>query len=266
MGQAIEIVVGRTTAPGAVITGLTVNSGNSYTVRYAREGSEILLLSTWAKNQAAGIMRVRSPLMHDNVQGIRHRIVLGNVFPRVPYQRLQRLNSQDQLAVELSGSAVAGDVEIGGLLLWYEDLIGTEGRFISSDELDARAEDLVTVEAACVGIASGDYGASVGITAAFDTLRANTDYAVVGYQVDALCGAVRLRSADFGNLGIGGPGLAAEPKLTSSWFVAIASSIKKAAIPVFNSANKGSVLVDVVSDENVGTFNVNWLLCQLRPG
>src|SRR5713101_5789462 len=102
MPHALELISGRVTAPGATPTALTMAAGNSATVRNAPLNSNIALLSTWAMNQAAGIWRIRSPKLHDNVQGIRYRITASDPIPEWVMGAWQKLVAQDTLTLELS--------------------------------------------------------------------------------------------------------------------------------------------------------------------
>ena len=107
---------------------MTMASGNSLTVRNATPNSQIALVNMWAHVQAAGIFRVRSPKLHDNVQGIRYRMVSADPVPLMPLGASQQLWAQDTLIAEIAGSAVGGQIEQGQLLIWYADSPGSNAR------------------------------------------------------------------------------------------------------------------------------------------
>lgn len=263
MPRAIEIIGGQVTAPGATLTALTMFSGNSLTVRNSRQDAAVRLLNMWADNQAAGTLRLRSPDLHDNVQGIRLPIVASEPRPLLPGVGKQHLTAQDQLIVELSGSATAGDIEQAFLLVQYDDLPGIEGRFLTFEEFEQLSCELVTVENTLSLGTAGGWSGEEALDAEFDLLRANTDYAILGYVVSAECGAVRWRGTDFGNLGVGGPGLADQADLTREWFVYLAQASGLPTIPVINSANMSAILVDGATDENGTDVTVATILCML---
>lgn len=266
MPIAMEILGGQVTAPSTTLTALSMFSGNSLTVRNAKADSAVRLMNLWADNQSAGTLRVRSPDLHDNVQGIRLQVAASEPYPLLPGMGKQHLTPQDQLIVELSGSATAGDIEQAFLLVHYEDLPGIEGRFLTFDEFESLACELVTVENTLSLGTAGGWSGEESLKAEYDLLRANTDYAVLGYVVSAECGAIRYRGTDFGNLGIGGPGLADAAWLTREWFVNLARQSGLPTIPIINSANMAAILVDGATDENGTDVTVSTILCMLGSG
>ena len=267
MGKALELVSGLVTAPGGTPTALTMAAGNSATVRNTSSSSIIALLSLWAQTSAAGISIVKSPKLHDNVQGIRNTIISGDVSPRWVPGTYQKLYPQDNLTLQLSGSAVAGHIEQLQLLIYYSDLDGVNGRFISLQELLRRTVNTWTTQILVTPGVAGGYSGQVAINSLFDNFKANTDYCLVGYDVDVVSAAVRFTGPDFGNLGIGGPGLAAAPWLTQRWFYHLTEKLGIPLLPVFNSANKNGTLVDIVQNQLGGAVNVVAYLHELSmPG
>src|SRR5216684_5460349 len=111
MGAGLELIAGQATAPSATFTGLTMNAGNSLTVRNALFTADIRLVQMWAKHQAVGVLRVRSPKLHDNVQGIRMRNPAALAIEMLPFDTYQKLVAQDALVAEITGSAVGGQFE-----------------------------------------------------------------------------------------------------------------------------------------------------------
>src|SRR3989442_1164219 len=187
MGQALEVVSGFVTAPGATLTAWTPATGNSLTIRNTRLDSRIYLIGLWAQNQVAGVLRVRSPRLHDNVQGIRVRAGTVDQNPDWPLGFRQFVIPQDTLTVEQSGSAVAGQIESGSFLVWYDDLAGIQGRFASLETVLTKGLNIMGQEVAITPGAGGGYTGQKAVNATFDNWKANTDYALVGAEVDAAC-------------------------------------------------------------------------------
>jgi hypothetical protein len=256
MGRALEIISGLVTAPGATLTALTMAAGNSATVRNAALSSQVALLDTWAFNNAAGVWRIRSPKLHDNVQGNRYRIPAASPNSLVVPGLWQRLVPQDNLTLELSGSAVGGQIEQAQLLIYYSDLPGAQARLIGTQELMGRTVNMWTTEIDITPGAAGGFSGQVAINSTFDQFKANTDYALVGYNVDTVCGAVRFTGPDFANLGVGGPGPLVSRWPTDRYFYWLTKEVGINLIPVFNSANKFGTLVDVVQNQAAAAVKV----------
>jgi hypothetical protein len=263
MGKALEVISGRVTAPGAAFTAWTMAAGNSLTVRNANIDTRIQLLQIWADNQAAGVLRVRSAKLHDNVQGIRLDVTISEVQPLLAWGAPQRLISQDVLVAEQTGSAVAGDIENGAMLIYYPDLPGNDARLATWEEIARRGQNIVTVENTITTGAGGGYTGEEALNAEFDLLKANTDYALLGYLVDTECCVVRWRGADSANLGVGGPGHEALRHKTANWFKDLAMDYGLPLIPVFNSANRSGILVDAVQDENAAAVTLTSIFAEL---
>ena len=216
MGTALEVISGFTTAAGATQTALTMATGDSLTIRATLPEKKVWLLNAWVDAQAAGVVRIRSPKMHDAVHGIRMRTTISEAKPLLPYDVNQRLYAQDVLTVDLSGSATAGDIETVVLLLYYEDLPGIAARLISGPEVDRRI-------------------------------------------------VISWKGADTGNLRVGGPGDELARQMTAEWFVRLSRLTGMPMIPVFNSANKAAITVEVASDENAASPKVTSIFAELAP-
>jgi hypothetical protein len=264
-GVAWELISGFVTAPSTTQTALTMSTGDSLAVRAGVGDKLVELVQAWADNQAAGVLRIRSPRMHDNVQGIRAQVTASDVVPLMALGRAQRLYHQDQLAVDLSGSATAGDIESAALLLWYEDIAGIAGRFIDYTELMRRGVNVLNVENTLATGTAGGWSGGEAINAEYDPFKANTDYALIGYLTNTEATAIAWRGADTGNLRVGGPGNETLRHVTADWFIRLAKNYNRAAIPVFNSQNKAGIQVDATQDENGADPLVNSIFVELSP-
>lgn len=268
-GAALEIISGAVTGPGAVFTAWTVNAGNSLAIRSAPLDKKVWLLEKWAFNDtAAGVLRVRSPRLHDNVQGIRSRVTNNNTEPLLSglaaYAQRQRLIPQDILIAEQTGSAA--NIDTGHLLVYYEELPGIQARLIDPATMMASAVNRIGQEVSITTTAaSGAYTGQVAINSTFDNFKANTDYAILGAMVDTRVGAVRIQGADVGNLGIGIPGEPTQRHLMSNYFVRISTIFGLPLIPVFNSANKSAILVDATGHTAAVTSVVTFYMVELAP-
>lgn len=263
MGKALEILTGFVTAPGATFTAWTLASGNSLTIRNAPLDKPAKILQIWADNQGAGTLRVRSPKLHDNVQGIRLDIPVSDPTPLLPFGLPQIVFSQDLLVAEHTGSATTGDIETGCILVYYDELPGTDARFIDIPTLKKRIRHILTVENTLALGTAGGYSGEEAINAEFDLFKANTEYALLGYLVDRECACVRWRGSDTGNLGLGGPGNELLRELTRHFFVKLTEEYGIPLIPLFHSANRTGILIDGAQDEDGTDTTVTSIFAEL---
>lgn len=270
MPRGLDTVSGFATAPGAVFTPWTLATGDSLAVRAAVPGSNIWLVGAWAFNQVAGVMRVRSPRLHDNVQGIRMRIPASIVNQKIPNLRngnaAQKLFTQDTLIVEHTGSAVAGQIETGSLLIWYDDVPGIAGRFISSAQLQKFGVNIMGQEVSITTGVAGGYSGSVAINSTNDNFKANTDYALVGGFVDTRIGSIGIKGIDTGNLRVSFPGEPTLQDFTVDWFPRLEQATGIPMIPVFNSQNKTGITVDGLGNQAAITTVVTLMMVELQQG
>jgi hypothetical protein len=261
MPTALEVVAGRTTNPGATLTALTANSSNSFTVRDFPGPSGAQLQGIWAQNATAGVVRITSPRLHDDVQGIRLEVSAGITRNLLNDWEYQTLFPNDPLRFSLSGGGA--ETDSAAMLIYYPDLPGISANLKNWPEVKPRIVNLLTVEVGVVGpTTAGDWSGGTLINTTFDTLKADTPYAVLGYITNTASLAVALSSSDTGNLRVGGPGTT-EPLETRDWFVSLNQDAGIPAIPVFNSNNRGSTNVFVAANATGGTHTVSLKLAQL---
>lgn len=271
MGKGLEVVTGFTTAPGvAAFAAATACTGNSFQVRSADVKSKVLLLEAWGFNQVAGQLRIRSPRLHDAVNGMRYRIAAAAVLPRLGSSIAgafgQFLVPQDTLIVENEGSAVGGQIESDALLIYYDNLPGVAARLITNAQLQQYGVNRTTIQASIVTVVTGQYGGGVLVNAATQNLKANTDYALLGGETDTRATTIRATGVDFGSLGVGFPGEPAIADVTESFFQNLSINMGLALIPVFNSANFGGITIDAQTNQAGGTLIVDLNLVELQAG
>ncbi|MBA7710200.1 hypothetical protein ES703_119136 [subsurface metagenome] len=264
---AMELITGKVFDAGT-LKALTPLAGNSLTVRNAPDGTAVRLLQAWMTEDAInhlGQLVIRSPLMHDNVRGISLIEGGSRCLPLLNNLVRQTLFPQDTLTLEALGVAGAAVYTFGSILLWYEDLIGVESHFIDPSELRDRSTNLMTVENTITALDTGEYATAEAINAESDLFKANTEYAIIGYVCQNIAAqAIRYRASSWGNLGIGGPANELNPHLMSQWFTNLSEQVGIPLIPVFNSAERANVLIDMCTDETATDQKVITYLAQLR--
>lgn len=261
MGLACQLIAGRVTNPGATVTALTANTGDSFVVANFPTSAPAYLDQMWAREATPGVFRIRSPRLHDQSQGIRMQVGAATPHLLLPGVTDQPLYPADTLTVELSGGAAETDTAY--YLAYYTDLPGVMARLAQWAEISGRIKDIAGVEVDLTSSATaGQWSGGTAINATFDNLKANSDYAVLGYTVATSAGAIAIAGPDTGNYRIGGPGNTDQIQ-TASFFIDMANESGRPYIPIFNSNNKGGTLV-YVSDPAVSTaINVSFVLAEL---
>jgi len=264
--MALEVVTVQATAPGSSASFLAV-SGNSLTIRDSKEAK---LISIWNNRESDGFFRLTSPLLHDAIVGInsrankdgaRHTGIVHLGFP-------QMLTPQDTLTATGGGSGSAGVIETSSFLVMYQDLAGICGKLIDTAELKNRGVELYDSQTDITSGTAGGYSGSILLNSQEDQLKANMDYAILGHTMEfnekENFATVRWTSPDWGNLGIGAPGIAVDTRATSNFFIELSNMMNMPTIPVFNASQKTSVFIDVAAEESATTVNVITHMVRLK--
>jgi hypothetical protein len=263
MGKAVEIISGFATNPGASFALATMSAGDSSTIRNASLQAGVFLENMWMQEATAGELRIRSPKLHDAVQGIRVKTPAADPRPRLGLYPSQKLFPQDQLTLELTGGGA--EVDVFSLLIRYEDLPGQQARLFAWEELAPRIANITTQEIVFnTAATAGQYGVATAINATVDSLKANTDYAVMGYLCDTSVCSIGIRGPDTGNLRIGGPGINQAIE-TREWFINLSKWEGRPWIPVINSANKAGTFVDALATQITTAITLELWLAELMP-
>lgn len=265
MGKAMEIISGYAVNPSSTLTAVTMATGDSAAIRNFAPPNKALLVDQWAQGATAGYTRTRSPRMHDNVNGIQNQYVAAIVRAQLTGYERDLLYPQDTLTLEISGDA--SDTDGFSSLIYYEDLPGTAARLYHWQEIMPRVlHEMRVLVSLTTGGTKGNYGGAAAINATQDQFKANTDYAILGYSTTAECQTVGIRSSDFGNLRLGGPG-PVEAIETRDWFTRLSETIGLPAIPVFNAANKSNTIVDLIKNTTSTAVGVSLICLELAtPG
>lgn len=262
MGLAVDTVLCAATNPGAGPTAATVAaSGDTLAVRNSNSARKAYLENIIRQGATAGFVQVRSPMLHDNVQGIRITPAESPALYALPEEVDQVLQPQDNLIVELSGGAA--EVDIALLQIYYEDLPGISARLHNWSEIQNNSKSIKPLRVAVVTNATPGAWQDTVITTSENLLHANTDYAVVGYSASAALGFVGIKGAATGNLRIGGPGSTSE-FATTDFFALMAQRNGRPWIPVFNSADAAGVFVSTCASTASVAATVELILVELQ--
>lgn len=262
---ALETIAASATAPGAGGAAMSAVAGDSLRIR---DSGKAWMLDVMTNYQVSGFCRITSPLLHDNVVGITKRApvnVDAKAYLSLPIA--QPLTPQDTLTMFATGSAVAGDVELAALQIYYEDLAGIDANLISPEDLRKRAVELFVPRISVAPTASG-WSGNTPITALDDQLKANDEYAWVGCglsQISASTLAVGLTSPDWGNVRIGCPISVTDYIQCESYFIHLSMKHEIPLIPVFNASQKDNVVMNILNNEVLTTLLAHLNLVRLRP-
>lgn len=261
MGLASFLVSGRVTNPGAAFTALTVNTGDSLQIPSFNRESPAYLEQAWAHEDTPGVLRIRSPKLHDNVQGLRLIVPETAAKPLLPDEVDQPLVATDTLTVELTGGAAETDVAV--LQFYFTDLDGADQRLTTWEQIKPRVKNILTNEVTVAAPATqGNWSGGTALNATFDQLHADGMYAILGYNVGTECAAIAIAGNDTSNLKIGGPGTA-DSRATRDYFLRQSVVSGRPHIPVIKAQNKGATLVYSLSNNAVAAINVGLIMAEL---
>ena len=261
MGIALQVVTGHVTNPGANPTALTPGTGDSFTVDVFDPSSSAKLLSAWTENATGGIIRFRSPRLHDPAQGLRLRIPANDNVQALGGPEYQALYPGDNLIVESSGGGA--EVDVLSYLVYYENLPGISAPLQSWAQIRDRIVNIAGVELNLTsGNTAGDYGGARTLNQDFQNLRAGESYALLGYTCSAAFATLRITGPDTGKLGVGGPG-STNTWDTADWFVKLSDKLGLPLIPVIQANNAGGTVIDMVDTAAGANKPVTLIMAEL---
>ena len=245
--SAIDTIASFQTTVGSTFAAGVMAGGDSATIRNFPQASEARLLAAFYDSvTSVQPWRVRSPLLHDNVQGIRFFPGQSPSQVLLPRFAAQNLEPQDTLVFELSTAAATGKA-LGSLLVFYDSLPGAAARLYSPGDIRPLVKNIKPL-VVTVGSGANTAGQWLDtlLTNTENLLHANTDYAVLGIVTDTAVASVAVKGIDTGNLRVGAPGTL-NADVTSEWFVRLSEWTGKPCIPVINAANAAGTFVSIIS-------------------
>jgi hypothetical protein len=266
MGLAVETVVGSYAAAAATgAQAYTPGNGQSFQVRATNGTTVAWLEAMWTKSLDAGYTRIRSPRLHDDVIGIEAQHYIGNASPLMSEYFEQELYSQDTLIVEdfFTAAPTVNDVQQIGFQVYYDDLPGVAGNYMTWAQIQPQIKHYMGCYVLPVSNATvGQWGVGVALNSSQDVFKANSWYALIGFITPTLFTAWSILGSDLGNLQVGGPG-SVDPIITRRWFPYMEMESGKPSIPVINSQNKQSTLVQVFHSAASVTLPIQLLFAYL---
>lgn len=257
----LNVITGRVTNPGSTLTALTPDTGDVFTVKSFPFSDRAMIIDAWAQTATIGVLRIRSPRLHDVAQGIRLRTSVATSRSLLPSELVQPLAPQDVLTVE--GSGGGAETDVFSFLVLYESGALPTTRLITAAEFQARQVNIFGAEVQITSSGTaGQYGGSAALNATFDTWKRNVDYAILGILSDTAGCTVGITGPDTGQTRIGQP-MAVEPLQTHEYFVNLSNRLNKPLIPVINAANIGATLIDAATTSAGATVNFTVICAEL---
>lgn len=246
--------------PGATLTATTPASGDSLTVRSFNPGSFAGLAGLVRDGATSGAAQVKSPSMHDDVAGINFHTSETPSTLLLPRNTWQALQPSDTLTVNASGGTA--ETDIVALIAYYTQLNGIAARLANWGDIAGNVVNIETIQVAVAANATAGQWSDTLVNSTQSTLKANFDYAVLGYVSDTSLAVVGVRGSDTGNLRACGPGTSISYD-TSEWYIQLGERSQYPCIPVFNANNQGSFYVSVADKAASTAANVTLICAQL---
>lgn len=266
MPPALDCVAGAALSGtvAAAIVPFTPASGDTFAVRNFNPPANAQLDLLMGHYLQGNPLRLTSPMLHDNVQGLRFNVLAGDSSNLLSGSYQQTVQAQDTLTPALIVTTAPGvtETEVAAFSIYYPDLPGASARLYSPGDIQGNIRNLWSVPVAVTPAGVAGNWASAAVNSVYDLFQANTDYAVVGYECDVACAAIALRGPDTANLRVGAPGITDRYK-TRQWWSDMTMWRNSPHIPVINSANKSATFVDVTTRLTSGTVTVTLVLAEL---
>lgn len=266
MGKALHVITGGlVAAPVAPGLPIVMVANDSLTIRKSPESAKIRLLAAWAFLQTGGTINIASPLMHDQLNAINVLVPAAETEPFFEPGIVQDLKAEDTLQVNMIGTAAALDQDNVSLLVHYEDAQGVDAQLVTYEEIKSKILNLKTIHTTHVCGVAGGYSGGVLLNAAANVgvLKGNTKYALLGARANLRCQTIGITGPDTGNLRIGIPGNITNRKNAQDFLKKLSERTGLATIPVIDSANVASTMIDIVNNENALTVIVSTIWAEL---
>jgi hypothetical protein len=246
MGLAFDTVLANAVNPGAGGGTATVTaSGDSLSIRNFPSANAAYLEGLTRMGTTAGLAQIRSPLLHDNVQGIRITPGESPSYYSIPSDAQQMLQAQDTLVITIGGGSSETDIAI--LYIYYTNLPGAAARLCNPSDLAGNIKYLKPIQVAVTSSPTIGAWLDTVITTTEDLTHANKDYAVLGYTSNTALGVIGIKGIDTGNLRAAGPGNSTNEFTTTRYFEWLSEQTGRPHIPVWNAANKNGTYVSVAA-------------------
>lgn len=264
MPLAIDTVlvdVHNTSTNPATLTNATAANGDSLAIRSFKDSGKCTLENVYLQG-SAGPRRFRllSPRLHDNVTGISFQALENPTEFLISAELEQQMYSADQLVAQMD--AAASSDTIAALSLYYTDAPGLAADLRTWDQVKNRIIDVKPVEVDCTASATIGQWSDTLINTTENQLKANYEYAVLGFTGSAAFCAIGIKGPATSNLRICIPGASPTLRLTD-YFIFQSLQGNRPYIPVIQANDRAATYISVASATASATDNVFAMLARL---
>ena len=240
---------------------------NVQAIRANTDNPPAQVISAWSYFSAAGDVTMHSPRMHDDIQAVHFRVQATTADVLALEGFSQVMYSQDSpIVTSTFGSAPAnGTAEAFDYLIYYPNLGGGNQRLAPWAQIRPLIQHYLGIKTSPISSGTaGAFGAAVLLNSTEDYTKANSWYAVLGYECSVAATSVAIQGPDTSNYIYGGPALLGTIN-TRRWFWYLEQCTGYPSIPIINSANKASTNVYAASTTASTTVPVTLFTAYLGP-
>lgn len=265
MGLAIDTVLydvhnAATTAVG-LTAGTVTNSGDAPQIRSFNPGAAAYLENVYLQGTTPPRrVRLISPRLHDNVTGVSFQALESPTEFLLPSELMQPLYSVDTITVQ--ADAAASSDTVAALFNYYTDAPGLNADLRPWSAIKGRILGIKPVEVDVTSSATIGAWSDTVITTTENQLKANYEYAVLGFEVSANFLCVGIKGPATSNLRICVPGASPTLKLTD-YFKHLEDLTTRPHIPVIQANDRGATFISVAANTASAAGNVFAILAWL---
>ena len=260
------------TLGGGAFEALAAISGDSLAILFFDPSSNAYVEEVISGNSTQRMeVAIFSPRFGDNQFGLRsqHMFNPTQASPAGPPQWLMPREldipvfPSDVLNVQVNAPAAAGNANVS-MQLYYQNVPGAGQRLATWDQVKGIGfVRVLGIEVTVTPGTTGQAGTAVAINANDARLRANLDYAILGYTTDTSGLCFRLRGPDTSGFNILLP-VSFDARNTADYFIFQDLLHVGPHIPIVNSNNAGSTLVDGIAHNNPGATKVSLIMAEMN--
>jgi hypothetical protein len=262
MPRALRSFAGFFTAGAAGTNAATLVAGGTGTLAVdAFSSGNCYLEQLWSSGATTDFVRVRSPRMHDANQGLRLEVGTTQRTNLLPWGLDAQVYSSDVPVYEIDATGAGSGVIVG--TYGYDDLGSGSGLNLANwSEIQPRIQDVMANTFTVTAGAIGSWGVGVALNNATDNMKADNQYALLGYVCSAGVAAFALNGTDTGNFDIAFPG-DPDSRETRNYFINLSNTSGRAAIPVIQSNNRAGTIIKSTDSTAATASTVALILARL---